>query len=82
MCNKVIQQIRYRSALMHFPVHLKISWTPNVIEVATIERSPSEQQKPVKIRDSTGMVSKYVPQIAEWMEQCSDCNIYNKTYIS
>jgi hypothetical protein len=25
MCNNLIQQIRYQSALMHFPVHLKIS---------------------------------------------------------
>jgi hypothetical protein len=48
MCNKSIQQIRYRSALMHFPVHLKISWRRKVAELATIECSPSEQQKPVK----------------------------------
>jgi hypothetical protein len=44
MCNNLIQQIRYRSALMHFPVHLKISWELKVIELATIECSPWEQQ--------------------------------------
>jgi hypothetical protein len=48
MCNKLMQQIRYRSALMHFPVHLKISWKRKVVELATIECSPSEQQKPVQ----------------------------------